>query len=78
VRYTVLYALLMALGRTYLPFVQKAATASWMERGLHIAMILLPMAGMGVVLELFLSDEPERRFTSLLQSRGARAEGAGR
>jgi len=38
---------------------------SWVNDHATAALVLLPMAGMGVGLELFLSEEPERRFQAL-------------
>ena len=38
---------------------------TWIDQGWTLAVVLLPVAGMGVVLELLLSDEPERRWAAL-------------
>ena len=37
---------------------------TWFDQGLTMAVILLPVAGMGVALELFLSEAPEQRWAN--------------
>jgi len=36
----------------------------WTLRGLELAAYLLPIAGLGVALELFLTDEPSQRYSA--------------
>lgn len=60
VRYTLLYALFMGAGQRLWAMAGTISATSWMARGLDAVLVLLPMAGFGVVLELFLSEEPER------------------
>jgi mannose/fructose/N-acetylgalactosamine-specific phosphotransferase system component IIC len=61
VRYSVCYALAMAVVQKADVALEGAFPRPWVSQGLTTALLLLPMAGLGVVLELFLSEEPERR-----------------
>lgn len=65
VRYALFFSVAMKVGERLLGFVRFPPDLAWVERGFSMAGILLPIAGMGVVLELFLSEEPERRFVAL-------------
>lgn len=62
-RYTVAYALAMAAGYTFWKWLSYTPRLTPIDQGLTMAVILLPLAGMGVVLELFLSEEPEGRWS---------------
>jgi mannose/fructose/N-acetylgalactosamine-specific phosphotransferase system component IIC len=65
-RYAFLYAVVMALGEFGLwQLDQHVILPEWVNQGLILAACLFPIAGLGVVLELFLTEEPERRITSL-------------
>jgi len=77
-RYALSYALSMWAGERLCRFLAALNAPSWMDRSLTLAGILLPVAGLGVALELFLSDEPERRWMSwrqLARSRDRRKSG---
>jgi mannose/fructose/N-acetylgalactosamine-specific phosphotransferase system component IIC len=62
VRYAFAYALLFGLGRIAWVRLAYSPRLTPVDQGLTMAVILLPVAGMGVTLELFLSDEPEGRW----------------
>jgi mannose/fructose/N-acetylgalactosamine-specific phosphotransferase system component IIC len=65
VRYTLFYVLCMALGQWGWNWLQLHPLPDWINQGLTTAAYLSPIAGLGVSLELFLSEEPERRFPSM-------------
>jgi len=64
VRYAVSYV--VAMGVIYKIWTRLAYVPrlTRVDQGLTMAIILLPVAGMGVTLELFLSEEPEGRWVS--------------
>lgn len=64
-RYAILYAVSMELGTIILDRIASFAQVAWVDRGLVMAGVLLPVAGVGVALELFLSDDPESRWNAL-------------
>ncbi len=69
-RYAVFYLAAMALGQKVLALLWSSSYGPLVEDKLAYTLYVLPMAGMGVVLELFLSDEPERRFAKLRMGKG--------
>ncbi len=58
VRYTLAYGLVFAFGQMAWNRFAYSPRLTPMDQGLTMAIILLPVAGMGVTLELFLSDNP--------------------
>jgi len=74
IRYTVAYGIVFGLGQYawnrfgYFPRLTRV------DQGLTMAIILLPVAGMGVTLELFLSDEPERRWMPWRHTKSSRKD----
>jgi len=62
IRYTLAYALLFWAGRIAWMRLAYSPRLTPMDQGLTMAVLLLPVAGMGVTLELFLSDDPEGRW----------------
>jgi mannose/fructose/N-acetylgalactosamine-specific phosphotransferase system component IIC len=62
-RYTLLYGLIFWLGQMAWNRFAYSPRLTPMDQGLTMALILLPTAGMGVTLELFLSEEPEGRWS---------------
>ena len=62
IRYTVAYAVLFGLGQAVWNHLAYSPRLTPVDQGLTMAVLLLPVAGMGVTLELFLSDEPEGRW----------------
>jgi mannose/fructose/N-acetylgalactosamine-specific phosphotransferase system component IIC len=73
-RYTVVYGLTFALGQWAWNRFAYSPRLTPMDQGLTMAIILLPVAGMGVTLELFLSDEPERRWSPWRPSKHSRKD----
>lgn len=65
-RYTVLYGVVFAAGQWALRRLAYVPRLTPLDQGLTMASILLPVAGMGVALELFLSENPEGRWTNRL------------
>ena len=65
IRYFVFYALVMTAGDRFWIWLQRYPTPVWVIQGLGLAAYLLPIAGLGVALELFLTDEPDSRYPSL-------------
>jgi mannose/fructose/N-acetylgalactosamine-specific phosphotransferase system component IIC len=61
VRYTLSYAICMAIGQKAAYLSMRIPGIHWFEQSLHMSIFLLPAAGLGVALEFFLS-EPENRF----------------
>jgi mannose/fructose/N-acetylgalactosamine-specific phosphotransferase system component IIC len=64
-RYALFYALAMFAGQKLWFLLQQLTFPEWLNRGLTLAAYLSPVAGLGVGLELFLSEEPERRFQAM-------------
>lgn len=62
VRYTAAFALFFYLGDLAWCRMGYSPRLTPIDQGLTMAVLLLPVAGMGVTLELFLSDEPEGRW----------------
>jgi len=63
IRYSMAYGLVFALGQLAWNRFAYSPRLTPLDQGLTMAIILLPVAGMGVTLELFLSEEPERRWS---------------
>jgi mannose/fructose/N-acetylgalactosamine-specific phosphotransferase system component IIC len=59
-RYTFVYGVLFALGQWLFKWFAYSPRLTPLDQGLTMAGILLPVAGMGVTLELFLSDKPHK------------------
>ena len=74
VRYTILYGIVFALGQYLWNRFGYFPRLTRIDQGLTIAIILLPVAGMGVTLELFLSDEPERRWAPWRSGKSSRKD----
>lgn len=74
-RYVVLYGVLFGLGRMIWNRIAYFPRLTPLDQGLTMAILLLPVAGMGVTLELFLSDEPEGRWAPWRAFKPARKEG---
>jgi mannose/fructose/N-acetylgalactosamine-specific phosphotransferase system component IIC len=62
VRYTLAYGLFFGLAQMAWNRLAYSPRLTPVDQGLTMAILLLPVAGMGVALELFLSDEPEGRW----------------
>jgi len=62
IRYTLAYGLVFAVGQWAWNRFAYSPRLTPLDQGLTMAIILLPVAGMGVTLELFLSEEPEGRW----------------
>jgi mannose/fructose/N-acetylgalactosamine-specific phosphotransferase system component IIC len=74
-RYVLLFALSMAAGQWIWMKLAYWPKMTIVDQGLTMAIILLPLAGLGAALELFLSEEPQHRLHSLRDSvRKRRAE----
>jgi len=74
VRYTVVYGALFGAGQMAWNRLAYFPRLTPIDQGLTMAVILLPVAGMGVTLELFLSDEPEGRWAPWRASKPAKKE----
>ena len=74
IRYTVVYGLILALGQMVWTRFAYSPRLTPMDQGLTMALILLPVAGMGVTLELFLSEEPEGRWSPWRPSKPSRKD----
>ncbi len=74
IRYTLAYGLFFALGQMAWNRFAYSPRLTPVDQGLTMAIILLPVAGMGVTLELFLSEEPENRWTAWRGSKASRKE----
>jgi mannose/fructose/N-acetylgalactosamine-specific phosphotransferase system component IIC len=61
IRYFVTYGVLFGLGEFLWRYWAYSPKMTMVDRGLTMASLLLPVAGLGVVLELFLSEEPKGR-----------------
>ena len=62
VRYAIAYAVLFGAGEIAWNRFAYSPRLTPIDQGLTMAILLLPVAGMGVTLELFLSDDPEGRW----------------
>jgi mannose/fructose/N-acetylgalactosamine-specific phosphotransferase system component IIC len=65
VRYGAFYALVFYGGQKVWALSLQWLMPNWVLQGLTFAADLLPIAGLGVALELFLTEEPERRYSAL-------------
>jgi len=65
VRYAGTYAISMWAGQKLWSYLAYSPRMTWKDQGLTMAVIMLPVAGMGVALELLLLEDPEGRLTSL-------------
>jgi mannose/fructose/N-acetylgalactosamine-specific phosphotransferase system component IIC len=65
VRYAATYAFSMWAGQKLWNFLAYWPRMTWMDQGLTMAVIMLPVAGMGVALEILLLEDPEGRLTAL-------------
>ncbi len=74
IRYTTLYAFVFGLGHLIWHHLAYSPRLTPIDQGLTMAIILLPVAGMGVTLELFLSDDPEVRWSPWRTSKASRKE----
>ncbi len=74
-RYAAAYGLMFALGQWFFRWFAYSPRLTPLDQGLTMAAILLPVAGMGVTLELFLSDEPEGRWSGRRASKPSKKEG---
>lgn len=68
-RYAVFYVLAMWAGEILWKHIAYSPKMTWVDRGLTMAAIMLPVAGLGVTLELFMSEEPEGRWASFISRR---------
>lgn len=73
-RYALFYWGAFWIGERLFGFLAYGPKPAWVEEGLRMAVVLLPAAGLGVALELFLSEEPERRWASWRPFLGARSK----
>ncbi|MFA5975890.1 MAG: PTS sugar transporter subunit IIC [Elusimicrobiota bacterium] len=73
-RYALFYGLMFWAGERVWQFLIHWPNIVRIDSGLRMAIILLPVAGMGVTLELFLSDEPEQRWASWRPLRWTRSK----
>ncbi len=64
-RYALSYAASLWVGEKLWRYLAYSPRMTWVDQGLTMAVILLPVAGMGVALELLLLEDPESRLTSL-------------
>ncbi len=65
-RYTLCYAVALSAGEWVLNKVAYIPRLTLVDQGLTMAALLLPVAGLGVCLELLLSDEPTKRWDILM------------
>jgi mannose/fructose/N-acetylgalactosamine-specific phosphotransferase system component IIC len=68
IRYTAAYGLTFILGELIWRRLAYIPRLTPVDQGLTMAIILLPVAGMGITLELFLSEEPEGRWSGRRKS----------
>jgi mannose/fructose/N-acetylgalactosamine-specific phosphotransferase system component IIC len=61
-RYFLCYAVALWLGEKAWHWIDYQPRMTLVDRGLTMAAILLPAAGLGICLELMMSDEPQRRW----------------
>ena len=73
-RYALAYGALFWLGRVAWDRLAYSPRLTPIDQGLTMAVLLLPVAGMGVTLELFLSDEPEGRWAPWRAGKPAKNE----
>jgi mannose/fructose/N-acetylgalactosamine-specific phosphotransferase system component IIC len=66
-RYVLFYAIAMALCQLIWIYLHQYVMPVWLESGLTTAAYFFPIAGLGVALEWFLTDEPERRLPGFRQ-----------
>src|SRR4051812_3583281 len=59
-RYAASFALVMFAGDAFWSWSARFPIPVWAMQGFQVAAYLLPIAGLGVALELFLTEEPER------------------
>jgi mannose PTS system EIIC component len=64
-RYFLFYALMMTAGEAAWRWILLRPIPEWVWEGLTISAYVFPIAGLGVALELFLTEEPERRTHAL-------------
>jgi PTS system mannose-specific IIC component len=64
-RYAVAYGVAMLAGDAFWRWAERFPIPLWATQGLQVAAYLFPIAGLGVALELFLTEEPERRLQAL-------------
>src|SRR5258708_17724164 len=76
IRYMLTYGIVFALGQIIWSRMAYFPHLTPVDQCLTMAILLLPVAGMGVTLELFLSDEPEGRWMPWRGTRHARKEDA--
>jgi mannose/fructose/N-acetylgalactosamine-specific phosphotransferase system component IIC len=62
IRYVFIYMVFFGLGEIAWNRIAYSPRLTPIDQGLTMAVLLLPVAGMGVTLELFLSDDPEGRW----------------
>ncbi len=74
VRYILAYGVVFAFGQWAWSRFGYFPRLTPVDQGLTMAVLLLPVAGLGVALELFLSDEPEGRWTPWRSSKTSRRE----
>ena len=74
-RYALSFFIVMFLGNLFWEKVPSQFPQVWqiVVRGMGISALLLPVAGIGVVLEYFLMEEPERKWTALLRQKPSRS-----
>jgi mannose/fructose/N-acetylgalactosamine-specific phosphotransferase system component IIC len=73
-RYALAYGVIFAWGQWIWKRAAYFPHLTPLDQGLTMASILLPVAGMGVTLELFLSDDPEGRWSIWRLSKHSRKE----
>jgi mannose/fructose/N-acetylgalactosamine-specific phosphotransferase system component IIC len=61
IRYFLFYALVMGAGEALWRWLLQKPMPEWVIQGLTMSAYVFPIAGLGVALELFLTEEPERR-----------------
>ena len=74
IRYAATYFAIFGLGEWFFRRLAYYPRMTMMDQGLTMTSILLPVAGMGVALELFLSEQPEGRWINRRQSKNRRQE----
>jgi len=76
-RYALSYFLAMLAGAWVWKKIGMIPPDSLLDRGLSLAAVLLPIAGMGITLDLFLSEDPDARWLARLgfKSGSAKAKG---
>jgi mannose/fructose/N-acetylgalactosamine-specific phosphotransferase system component IIC len=74
IRYAIAYGIIFALGQWLWRRLAYVPRLTPLDQRLTLAILLLPVAGMGVTLELFLSDEPEGRWSRRKASKSSGSE----